>query len=69
MSKITVSTLRKMKNEGTKIGALTAYDASFSSLFEDNGVHVLLVGDSMGMVLQGGTDTLAVTNQDIAYHT
>ncbi|PAJ75830.1 3-methyl-2-oxobutanoate hydroxymethyltransferase [Pseudoalteromonas sp. NBT06-2] len=69
MSKITVSTLRKMKNEGTKIGALTAYDASFSSLFADNGVHVLLVGDSMGMVLQGGTDTLAVTNQDIAYHT
>ncbi|WP_042148089.1 MULTISPECIES: 3-methyl-2-oxobutanoate hydroxymethyltransferase [unclassified Pseudoalteromonas] len=69
MSKITVSTLRKMKNEGTKIGALTAYDASFSSLFEDNGVHVLLVGDSMGMVLQGGSDTLAVTNQDIAYHT
>ncbi len=69
MSKITVSTLQKMKNQGEKIGALTAYDASFSSLFQDNGVHVILVGDSMGMVLQGKQDTLGVTNQDIAYHT
>ncbi|MBE0365233.1 3-methyl-2-oxobutanoate hydroxymethyltransferase [Pseudoalteromonas ulvae UL12] len=69
MAKITVSTLKKMKDEGQKIAALTAYDASFSQLFQDNGVHVLLVGDSLGMVLQGGSDTLAVTNQDIAYHT
>ena len=69
MAKITVSTLKKMKVEGQKIAALTAYDASFSQLFQDNGVHVLLVGDSLGMVLQGGSDTLAVTNQDIAYHT
>lgn len=69
MAKITVSKLKKMKQEGEKIAALTAYDASFSGLFEEQGVHVLLVGDSMGMVLQGGNDTLAVTNQDIAYHT
>lgn len=69
MAKITVSKLKKMKQEGEKIAALTAYDASFSSLFEQQGVHVLLVGDSMGMVLQGGNDTLAVTNQEIAYHT
>ena len=69
MAKITVSKLKKMKQDGEKIAALTAYDASFSSLFEQQGVHVLLVGDSMGMVLQGGSDTLAVTNQDIAYHT
>lgn len=69
MAKITVSKLKKMKQEGEKISALTAYDASFSGLFEEQGVHVLLVGDSMGMVLQGGNDTLAVTNQDIAYHT
>ncbi len=69
MAKITVSKLKKMKQEGEKIAALTAYDASFSSLFEANGVHVILVGDSLGMVLQGGSDTLAVTNQDIAYHT
>lgn len=69
MAKITVSKLKKMKQEGEKITSLTAYDASFSSLFEQQGVHVLLVGDSMGMVLQGGSDTLAVTNQEIAYHT
>jgi len=69
MAKITVSKLKKMKQEGEKIISLTAYDASFSSLFEQQGVHVLLVGDSMGMVLQGGSDTLAVTNQEIAYHT
>ena len=69
MSKITVSTLNKMKAENNKITALTAYDASFAKLFHDNGVEVILVGDSLGMVLQGGDDTLGVTNQDIAYHT
>ena len=69
MSKITVSTLNKMKAEQQKITALTAYDASFAKLFHDNGVDVILVGDSLGMVLQGGDDTLGVTNQDIAYHT
>lgn len=69
MSKITVSTLNKMKAEKNKITALTAYDASFAKLFHDNGVEVILVGDSLGMVLQGGDDTLGVTNQDIAYHT
>lgn len=69
MAKITVSKLKKMKQDGEKIAALTAYDASFSGLFEAQGVHVLLVGDSLGMVLQGGNDTLAVTNQEIAYHT
>ncbi|WP_286888146.1 3-methyl-2-oxobutanoate hydroxymethyltransferase, partial [Pseudoalteromonas sp. ESRF-bin5] len=66
MSKITVSTLNKMKAENNKITALTAYDASFAKLFHDNGVNVILVGDSLGMVLQGGDDTLGVTNQDIA---
>ncbi|HCV01647.1 MAG TPA: 3-methyl-2-oxobutanoate hydroxymethyltransferase, partial [Pseudoalteromonas sp.] len=69
MSKITVSTLNKMKQEQQKITALTAYDASFAKLFHDNGVEVILVGDSLGMVLQGGDDTLAVTNSEIAYHT
>ncbi|MCO7201755.1 3-methyl-2-oxobutanoate hydroxymethyltransferase [Pseudoalteromonas sp. OANN1] len=69
MAKISVSTLAKMKREGTKITALTAYDASFAKLFHDNGVDVILVGDSLGMVLQGGEDTLAVTTDNIAYHT
>ncbi|MCG7536241.1 3-methyl-2-oxobutanoate hydroxymethyltransferase [Pseudoalteromonas sp. OOF1S-7] len=69
MAKVTVSTLAKKKREGTKITALTAYDASFAKLFYDNGVDIVLVGDSLGMVLQGGEDTLAVTTTDIAYHT
>ncbi|WP_419148551.1 3-methyl-2-oxobutanoate hydroxymethyltransferase [Pseudoalteromonas 'SMAR'] len=69
MAKITVSTLAKMKREGTKITSLTAYDASFAKLFYDHGVDVILVGDSLGMVLQGGDDTLAVSTNDVAYHT
>ncbi|MDK1288787.1 3-methyl-2-oxobutanoate hydroxymethyltransferase [Pseudoalteromonas umbrosa] len=69
MAKVSVSTLAKKKQQGEKITALTAYDASFAKLFYDNGVDVVLVGDSLGMVLQGGDDTLAVTTADIAYHT
>lgn len=69
MSKITSSTLLKFKQEGKKFTALTAYDASFASAFDNEGVDVLLVGDSMGMVLQGHDDTLPVSVEDIAYHT
>lgn len=69
MKKVTISTLLKMKQEGQKITALTAYDASFAKLFDEQGVDVLLIGDSLGMVLQGSDDTLAVTIDDIAYHT
>ena len=69
MSKITSSTLLKYKQEGRKFTALTAYDASFASAFDSEGVDVLLVGDSLGMVLQGHDDTLPVSTADIAYHT
>ncbi|WP_144211164.1 3-methyl-2-oxobutanoate hydroxymethyltransferase [Shewanella donghaensis] len=69
MSKVTSSTLIKFKKEGKKFTALTAYDASFASAFDSEGVDVLLVGDSLGMVLQGHSDTLPVTVNDIAYHT
>ncbi|WP_394130424.1 3-methyl-2-oxobutanoate hydroxymethyltransferase [Shewanella maritima] len=69
MSKVTSSTLIKFKQEGKKITALTAYDASFAGAFDSEGIDVLLVGDSMGMVLQGHSDTLPVTVDDIAYHT
>ncbi|QFU21366.1 3-methyl-2-oxobutanoate hydroxymethyltransferase [Shewanella eurypsychrophilus] len=69
MSKITSSTLLKFKQEGKKFTSLTAYDASFASAFDTEGVDVLLVGDSMGMVLQGHDDTLPVSVEDIAYHT
>lgn len=69
MKKVTTSSLLKMKQEGQKITALTAYDASFAKLFDEQGIDLLLIGDSLGMVLQGCDDTLAVSIEDIAYHT
>ena len=69
MAKITTAVLQKMKQQGDKITMLTAYDASFAKLFAEQGVDVLLIGDSLGMVLQGHSDTLPVTVTDIAYHT
>ena len=65
----TLTQLREMKARGEKIAVLTCYDASFAKLLEDAGVVVLLVGDSLGMVLQGGSDTLGVIMQDMLYHT
>jgi len=52
-----------------KLAALTCYDASFSRLLADNGVDILLVGDSLGMAVQGYSTTLAVTLEQMAYHT
>ncbi|MCF5901123.1 3-methyl-2-oxobutanoate hydroxymethyltransferase [Aeromonas veronii] len=69
MSKITTASLLKMKQEGQKFSAITAYDATFAKLFDDEGAHVLLIGDSLGMVLQGGQDTLAVNMDEMVYHT
>jgi len=69
MSRITTSTLRKMKQAGEKIACLTAYDASFSQVLEEEGVEILLVGDSLGMVMQGHDSTLPVTLDDMVYHT
>ncbi|PMH41253.1 3-methyl-2-oxobutanoate hydroxymethyltransferase [Vibrio sp. 10N.286.49.B3] len=69
MKKITINDLRKYKAEGRKFASSTAYDASFAQLFESQEMPVLLVGDSLGMVLQGQPDTLPVTVEDIAYHT
>src|SRR5450830_573987 len=62
-------TLQQMADRGEKIAALTSYDASFATLCENAGVEILLVGDSLGMVLQGGNNTLAVTLHDMQYHT
>ncbi|TCV85877.1 3-methyl-2-oxobutanoate hydroxymethyltransferase [Sulfurirhabdus autotrophica] len=67
--KITLTTLKKMMSAGEKIAVLTCYDASFSSLLENAGVEVLLVGDSLGMVLQGHDSTLPVSMENIIYHT
>ncbi|CAH0532637.1 3-methyl-2-oxobutanoate hydroxymethyltransferase [Vibrio stylophorae] len=69
MRKVTINTLMAWKKEGRKFASLTAYDASFAKLFEAAEVPVLLVGDSLGMVLQGKDDTLDVSVDDIAYHT
>ncbi|HDM8240424.1 3-methyl-2-oxobutanoate hydroxymethyltransferase [Vibrio campbellii] len=69
MKKMTINDLIKWKQEGRKFATSTAYDASFAQLFESQEMPVLLVGDSLGMVLQGKTDTLPVTVEDIAYHT
>lgn len=61
--------LAKMRAAGEKIVMLTCYDASFALQCENAGVDVLLIGDSLGMVVQGHDSTLPVTNADIAYHT
>ncbi len=65
----TLTALQAMRNKGEKIAVLTCYDSSFAALLEANGVDVLLVGDSLGMVLQGRETTLPVTLNDMAYHT
>ena len=67
--RITLSTLQKMAQEGSRIAVLTCYDASFAALLEEAGVECLLVGDSLGNVLQGHETTLPVTLRDMAYHT
>lgn len=67
--RVTVTTLRKMKREGEKIAMLTAYDASFAKVLDGQGVDVILVGDSLGMVIQGHDTTVPVTMDDMVYHT
>lgn len=67
--KVTVSTLAQMRATGDKIAMLTAYDASFAALMDQSGVDTLLVGDSLGMVVQGHSTTLPVSLEEIAYHT
>ena len=67
--KITVNTLQTMAAEGRKISMLTCYDASFASLLDGAGVDILLIGDSLGMVMQGRDSTLPVTMEQMEYHT
>ena len=69
MSRLNLTSLRKMKDEQNKIAMLTAYDASFAYVLEQAGVDVILVGDSLGMVIQGQESTLPVTVEDMIYHT
>lgn len=63
------SSLQQRINTGEKIAMLTCYDATFAKLSAAAGVDMLLVGDSLGMVLQGAENTLQVTMQDMLYHT
>lgn len=65
---VNVATLGKMKAEGEKIACLTCYDASFAVLVDEAGVDLVLVGDSLGMVIQGHDTTVPVTMNDIVYH-
>ncbi|MGA7800728.1 MAG: 3-methyl-2-oxobutanoate hydroxymethyltransferase [Gammaproteobacteria bacterium] len=65
---ITLPDLARMKQAGEKIACLTAYDASFAALAQMAGVEVVLVGDSLGMVIQGRDSTLPVTLADMIYH-
>ena len=67
--KITIGTLNRMKADGEKFVMMTAYDATFSRLISDAGAETILVGDSLGMVLQGHDTTIPVTLSDMAYHT
>jgi len=66
---ITLHRLRAMHRAGEKIAMLTCYDASFARILDDAGVDVLLVGDSLGMVLQGRESTVPVSLDEMAYHT
>nr|MDQ6119949.1 3-methyl-2-oxobutanoate hydroxymethyltransferase [Klebsiella pneumoniae subsp. pneumoniae] len=69
MKPTTIALLQKCKQEKKRFATITAYDHSFAKLFADEGINVLLVGDSLGMTVQGHDSTLPVTVEDIAYHT
>ena len=69
MTAVTLQTLQQHKAAGEKFAVITSYDATFSRLVETAGIEVILVGDSLGNVLQGHDSTLPVTVADMAYHT
>jgi 3-methyl-2-oxobutanoate hydroxymethyltransferase len=66
---LTINHIQEMKHQGEKIAMLTCYDATFARTMDEAGVDIILVGDSMGMVVQGKNSTVAVSVDDIAYHT
>lgn len=68
-AKVTVPEILKMKQRGEKISVLTAYDYSFARILDSAGVDILLVGDSLGSVIQGHKNTLPVTMEQMLYHT
>src|SRR5262249_19445017 len=66
--KVTVPAIRERKQKGPKLAVVTAYDSTMARLLDDGGADILLVGDSLGMVVQGQPSTLAVTLEEMAYH-
>ncbi|MBB5320797.1 3-methyl-2-oxobutanoate hydroxymethyltransferase [Marinobacter oulmenensis] len=66
---VTINTLREYKQKGEAFSALTSYDATFAQVVSEAGVDVILIGDSLGMVLQGNDSTLPVTMDELVYHT
>ncbi|HYS51521.1 MAG TPA: 3-methyl-2-oxobutanoate hydroxymethyltransferase [Burkholderiales bacterium] len=69
MTRMTIKALQKLRDDGVKIAVLTCYDASFAAMLDAAGLDSLLIGDSLGMVLQGHDTTLPVTLADMTYHT
>jgi 3-methyl-2-oxobutanoate hydroxymethyltransferase len=67
-SPVNITTLQRMKAQGEKIACLTCYDASFTRVLEEAGVDVFIIGDTLGMVIQGHESTVAVTVDDMIYH-
>lgn len=68
MKSVSIATLCKMKQNGEKIAVLTCYDATYASVLDEAGVDVMLIGDSLGMVVQGQSSTVSVTVEDMIYH-
>ena len=66
---LTIKQLQEMKQQGEKIAMLTCYDATFTGAMEQAGVDIILIGDSLGMVVQGRDSTVGVSVEDITYHT
>ena len=66
--RVTAADLLKMKRVGERIPVLTAYDASFAAVCDAAGIPAIIVGDSLGMVIQGHDSTLPVRLEDVAYH-
>ena len=68
VDKVTIHTLKRLKQAGQRITMVTAYDATFARILDDAGADMLLVGDSLGMVVQGNESTLPVTMDQMVYH-
>ena len=69
MSKLTITEILKRKREGRKLTMLTAYDFPFAQIVDEAGIDMILIGDSLGVVVQGNDNTLSVTMDEMLYHT